>query len=47
MDGPIDRPPQLHTYYDSRAPWIELGDELPRLGGKTGYEKLPEEDGET
>jgi hypothetical protein len=44
MDGPIDRAPQLHVYFDSRAPWIEIGDELPRLGGKTGLEPLSDED---
>lgn len=41
MDGPIDRPPQAHTYFDSRASWISVADDLPRLGGKTGFEPLP------
>ena len=41
MDAPIDRAPQLHAYFDARAPWVTIGDELPRLGGKTGFEPLP------
>jgi len=42
MDGPIDRPPQAHIFFDSGAPWVAIGDSLPRLGGKTGYEPMPE-----
>jgi hypothetical protein len=41
MRDPIDREPQLHTYFDSRASWITIGDDLPRLGGKTGFDPLP------
>ncbi len=40
MIDPIDRLPQLHVYFDSRAPWTVVGDELPRAGGKTGLEPL-------
>ena len=43
VDGPIDRPPQLHTFFDSRADWVAIGDQLPRLGGKSGLEPLPNE----
>ncbi len=46
MDGPIDREPQLHVFFDSGAEWTALGDELPRLGGKTGVEPLPKPKGE-
>lgn len=42
MVEPIDREPQLHTYFDFRASWITVGDTLPRLGGKTGFEPLPD-----
>jgi hypothetical protein len=42
MHEPIDRQPQLHTYFDSRALWITVEDDLPRLGGKTGFEPLPD-----
>jgi len=41
MDGPIDRAPQLHAFFDSGAAWVEVSDQLPRLGGKTGLEPLP------
>jgi hypothetical protein len=42
MHEPIDREPELHVYFDSRASWIRVGDDLPRLGGKTGVEPLPQ-----
>jgi hypothetical protein len=38
MEGAIDREPQLHIYFDDRADWVVVGDDLPRLGGKTGTE---------
>jgi hypothetical protein len=41
MLEPIDREPQLHVFFDSGAPWVAVGDDLPRLGGKTGFEPLP------
>jgi hypothetical protein len=40
VDGPIDREPQLHMFFDSRASWVEIADRLPRLGGRTGFEPL-------
>lgn len=40
MEGEIDRPPQVHVYFDDRAPWVEVGDDLPRLGGETGLEPV-------
>jgi hypothetical protein len=43
MSEPIDRDPQFHVFFDSRASWISLGDRLPRLGGRTGFEPLPDE----
>jgi hypothetical protein len=42
VDGPIDRQPQAHVFFDSGADWVAIGDELPRLGGKTGMEPLKE-----
>jgi len=33
--------PQFHTFVDSRAPWDEIGDELPRYPG-AWTEKAPE-----
>ena len=44
VDGGIDRAPQFHFYFDSRAPWAEVNDRLPRLGGPTGIEPLEPED---
>lgn len=45
IEGPIDRAPQFHFYFDSRAPWVVVSDGLPRLGGTTGMESLkPEPD---
>ena len=40
MDGPIDRSPQAHVYFDDRAEWITTNDGLPRLGGATGLEAI-------
>lgn len=40
MDGPIDRPPKVHVFYDTHVDWIELGDELQKLGGPTGTAPL-------
>jgi len=41
--GPIDRVPQLHVYFDDRAPWIAVEDGLPRLGGASGLEPIDDE----
>lgn len=38
LDGPIDRLPETHIYYDDRASWTIVSDGLPRLGGKSGLE---------
>ena len=40
LNGPIDRLPEAHYYYDSRAEWTEVSDDLPKLGGPTGIEPL-------
>lgn len=40
MHEAIDREPQVHTFFDSRASWVAIADDLPRLGGKTGLEPL-------
>jgi hypothetical protein len=40
VHGAIDRPPQLHVYFDDRADWVSVEDGLPRLGGKTGMEPV-------
>lgn len=40
MQGPIDRQPQAHMYFDCRADWIENLEQLPKLGGSGGVEPL-------
>ena len=40
MDGPIDRIPESHIYFDDRAPWTIIGDNLSRLGGPSGLEPV-------
>jgi hypothetical protein len=40
LHGPIDRAPQVHIYFDDRASWVRIGDELPRRGGPTGLGPL-------
>jgi len=42
LQGPIDRRPEMHIYFDDRADWVFVDDELPRLGGTTGLEPVPE-----
>ena len=29
-DGPIDRAPAAHVFYEAHVPWVVLGDDLPR-----------------
>ncbi len=31
LDGPIDREPQAHIYFDNRVDWMPVDDKLPRL----------------
>jgi hypothetical protein len=38
LEGPIDRTPASHIYFDDRAAWVEVADGLPRFGGSTGLE---------
>jgi hypothetical protein len=40
MDGPIDRVPEAHIYFDDRAAWTTVADDLPRLGGASGLEPV-------
>jgi len=40
LDGPIDRLPESHIYFDDRAAWTVIGDDLPRFGGPTGTDPL-------
>jgi hypothetical protein len=40
LEGPVDREPQAHVYFDRSPDWFEVGDELPRLGGESGVQPL-------
>lgn len=40
LHGDIDRRPQAHYFYDSRATWTDVNDDLPKLGGATGTSPL-------
>ena len=40
MDGPIDRDPAAHVYFDRHVPWLDVADDLRKLGGPTGTEPL-------
>jgi hypothetical protein len=46
LDGPIDRAPAAHFYFDSRADWTDVRDDLPRLGGDSGTAPLSGPDAE-
>ena len=38
LDGDVDLAPQAHIFFDDRASWTKVGDDLPRLGGASGVE---------
>ena len=40
LHGKIDRDPEAHYFFDSRADWTLVNDDLPKFGGKTGTEPL-------
>lgn len=40
--GPIDREPSAHVFYDLRVGWLDLHDDLKKLGGPSGIEPLSE-----
>lgn len=40
MSEPIDRSPEVHFYFDSKADWTIINDDLPKLGGESGTEPL-------
>jgi hypothetical protein len=40
MDASIDRLPDSHIYFDDRASWTVVADDLPRLGGASGMEPI-------
>jgi hypothetical protein len=40
MDGPIDRAPAAHVFFDAHVSWFEPSDGLRRLGGASGNQEL-------
>ena len=36
----IDRDPEAHYYFDCRAEWTQVNDDLPKLGGEDGMQPL-------
>ncbi len=40
LHGKIDRDPDTHFYFDSRAAWTVVNDDLTKLGGATGDQPL-------
>lgn len=40
FDGPIDRKPQAHAYYDRRVEWLAHDESLAKYGGPSGTEPL-------
>ena len=38
MLEPIDRNPEQHIFWDDRASWVQLRDDLPRFGGPSEFE---------
>ncbi len=40
LHGKIDREPEEHYFFDSRADWTVVNDDLPKLGGTTGDQPL-------
>lgn len=40
LHGKIDREPEAHYFFDSRADWTVVNDDLPKLGGESGMDPL-------
>ena len=40
LHGDIDRDVKAHVYYDCRASWLTINDDLKKLGGGSGTEPL-------
>ena len=40
LHADIDRRPEMHVFFDSKAGWTEVSDDLPKLGGPSGTEPL-------
>jgi hypothetical protein len=40
LHGDLDRPPKAHFYYDCKAGWVDINDDLQKRGGESGGEPL-------
>ena len=40
VHGGIDRKPRAHVFYDCRASWVTIDDDLKKLGDNSGTEPL-------
>ncbi len=40
VHGDINKKPSIHVYWDRHVPWVEIKDELKKLGGTTGVEAI-------
>jgi len=38
--GDVGQLPLKHFFYDHRAPWVEVQDNLPKFGGDNGFEPI-------
>lgn len=44
VESVVERAPEAHIYFDDRASWMRVDDELPRLGGVTGVEPIKDDE---
>lgn len=42
VPGQIDREPAAHVFFDVRVGWLDLHDDLKKLGGPLGTQPLPD-----
>jgi hypothetical protein len=40
MNDLIDRGPEVHIFFDDRAEWVGVSDDLPPLGGPSGLDSV-------
>jgi hypothetical protein len=38
--GDVGQAPSVHAFFDSKAAWVSIGDDLPCLSGASGFEPL-------
>jgi hypothetical protein len=40
LTTPLEKKPMAHVFFSDKAEWMEIHDDLPKYGGKTGLELL-------